>query len=134
MGGRVASILTRVAIVLLLAIAGCGGDGGSTPNVAESEGTVLVQSEKLVAVRDACHVQGVVINGSIRSTFDVTLRWQAFDGTGAVIGTTQTTIPTVVAGEQRPYDATGFASNSKGLVPCSAIVRFERTATLITPH
>jgi len=130
----VASTLMRVAIVLLLAIGGCGGDGGSAPTVSEGEGTVMVQSENLVPVRDACHVQGVVANVSAGSTFDVTLRWQAFDTAAAVLGATQITIPKVVAGEQRPYDATGFASNSRGLVACSAIARFERTATVIAPR
>lgn len=130
-----ASISLRLAVVMLLAtFASCGGGGSTTPTVPEGEGTVLVQSETLVPVTDACHMQGVVANVSERTKFDVTLRWQAFDAAGVILGATQITIPNLLVGEQRPYDASGFASDNRGLVPCSAIARFERTATLITPH
>ncbi len=122
---------------LLLAgfLAGCGDDSSAPPTVPSGSGTVVVQSESLVAVsRDACHVQGVVANVSDSSTFDVTLRWRALDASDKVLGTTRATISRLAPGEQRAYDATGFASNSTGLIPCSAIARFERTDTLITPR
>jgi hypothetical protein len=122
--------------LVALLLAGCGGGGsGAPPTVPEGSGTVEVQSESLVAVsRESCHVQGVVVNVSTDSTFDVTLRWEARDASDRSLGTTRADVPRLTPGESRAYDATGFASNSEGLVQCSAIVRFVRLQTLINPR
>ena len=125
-------VMTGLVVLLL---GGCGGDGGAPPTVPEGSGTVEVQSESLVAVsRESCHVQGVVVNVSTDSTFDVTLRWQALDAADRSLGTTRADVSRLAPGESRAYDATGFASNSEGLVRCSAIARFVRLQTLITPR
>jgi hypothetical protein len=124
--------MTGLVAVLL---AGCGSSGSTTPTVPEGSGTVEVQSETLVAVsRESCHVQGVVVNLSTDSTFDVTLRWEARDASDRSQGTTRADVPRLAPGESRAYDATGFASNSQGLIPCAAIARFVRLQTLITPR
>jgi hypothetical protein len=136
--GHVGATSMRVVMTGLVALllAGCGGGGGgAAPTVPEGSGTVEIQSESLVAVsRESCHVQGVVVNVSTDSTFDVTLRWEARDAADRSRGTTRADVLRLAPGEARAYDATGFASNSQGLVPCSAIARFVRLQTLITPR
>lgn len=134
MGSTSMRVVMTGLVVLLLAACG-GSDSGAPPTVPEGSGTVEVQSESLVAVsRESCHVQGVVVNVSTGSTFDVTLRWQALDASDRSLGTTRADVSRLAPGESRAYDATGFASNSEGLVRCSAIARFVRLQTLITPR
>ena len=121
-----------LALSLVLAgLASCGG--GSSPTAVTDPTVVIVESETLVPVSDACHVQGTVHNTTDGSTFKVVLRWQALDAADKVLGTTRVDIDRLLPGERRPYDATGFASNDQGLVPCSKITRFERLETTITP-
>lgn len=133
MGSTSMRVVMAGLVVVLLAA--CGGGGSAPPTVPEGAATVVVQSESLVAVsRDSCHVQGVLVNTSDSLTFDVTLRWQALDASDRVLGTTRADVSRLAPGESRAYDATGFASNSQGLVRCSAIARFERLQTLITPR
>src|SRR5581483_8015195 len=98
--------------------AGCGGGGGSTPTVPEGEPTVSIDGERLVPVRDACHVQGTVTNLNPTRRLDVTLRYQAVDAAEKLLGTTRTDLTGLAPGEQRSFNATGFAANGRGLVPC----------------
>jgi hypothetical protein len=121
-----------LALSLLLAVlAGCGGS--SSPTAVTDPTAVIVESETLVPVSDACHVQGTVHNTTDLATFKVVLRWQALDAAEKVLGTTRVDLEHLAPGERRPYDATGFASNDHGLVPCSKITRFERLETTVTP-
>ena len=123
-----------VLLGLLIVLAGCGG-GSSSPSEATDPSVVVVESENLASVSsDSCHVQGTVLNGSDTVTFDLTLRWQAFDAADKSLGTTSVRIDRLGPGERRAYDATGFASNDKGLVPCSKIARFERISTTVSVH
>jgi hypothetical protein len=73
-----------------------------------------------------------VLNATAFGTFDLVLRWQAFDATEKSLGTTRVTVDNLRPGERRAYDATGFASNDQGLVRCSRIARFERIQTSAT--
>ncbi len=120
------------ALVLLLAagLAGCGGS--SSPSSPTDEGTIVVESESLVPVAGACHVQGTVLNTSDIVTFNVTIRWQAFDAADKILGTTRVSVNKLKPGERRAYDATGFASNDNGLIPCSRIARFEQISASAT--
>jgi hypothetical protein len=64
----------------------------------------------------------------------VVLRFQSLDANEKVTGTTRANVNGLVPGERRSYNATGFAANEVGLIPCSKIARFERIQTLITPR
>jgi hypothetical protein len=124
--------VSQLVVALGLALlAGCG-DGGSSSTPADPT-AIVVESETLVPVGgDACHVVGTVLNATAFGTFDVVLRWQAFDATEKSLGTTRVTVDNLRPGERRAYDATGFASNDEGLVRCSRIARFERIQTSAT--
>jgi hypothetical protein len=123
----VSQLVTALGLALL---AGCGG-GGSSSTTADPD-VIVVESETLVPVGDACHVGGTVLNATAFGTFDVVLRWQAFDATDNSLGTTRVTLDNLLPGERRVYDATGFASNDQGLVRCSNIARFARIQTTAT--
>lgn len=128
------TVLGRRAVLLVLValVAGCGGSG-SSPSSATDPSVVVIESENLVPVSsDSCHVQGTVFNSSDTVSFDVLLRWQAFDATDKSLGTTRVTIERLKPGERRAYDATGFARNDEGLVSCSKIARFERISTTVS--
>ncbi len=119
---------------LAVALAGCGDDDSSPPTVPEGVGTVVVESEALVPVGNACHVQGTVLNTSDGVTFDVILRFQSFDANERITGSTRANVRRLLPGERRAYNATGFAANEIGLIRCSDIARFERIQTLISPR
>ncbi len=127
---------TAIRLVMALGLAllaGCGGS--SSPTAASDASVVVVESESLVSVSGgACHVQGTLVNTAEVGVFDVVLRWEAFDAAGTSLGTTRVTITALRPGERRTYDATGFAGNSQGLVPCSKIARFDRLETTVTNH
>lgn len=132
MGSTVLGPRRAVLLVLLILLAGCGGSD-SSPSGPADPSVVVVESESLAPVSsDSCHVQGTVLNSSDTVTFDVLLRWQAFDAADKSLGTTRVTIERLKPGERRAYDATGFASNDEGLVPCSRIARFERISTTVS--
>jgi hypothetical protein len=118
---------------LAVALVGCSDDEGSTPTVPEGAGSVVVESEFLVPFDDACHVQGIVFNTSDVVTFDVSLRFQSLDANDRITGTTRANVDNLLPGERRLYNATGFAANDVGLIPCRDIARFERIQTIITP-
>jgi hypothetical protein len=121
--------VSRLGVVLGLALlAGCGGGDSSSSGPADPL-TIVVESEALVPVGSACHVRGTIRNATLLQTFDVILRWEAFDATAKSIGTTRITLENLLPQERRLYDATGFASNDLGLVPCVKIARFERIQT-----
>jgi len=123
--------VSQLVVALGLALlAGCGDDSSST--TPADPNAIIVESEVLFPVRDACHVRGIVRNATAAGTFDVVLRWQAFSATVQSLGTTRVTIDNLRPGERRAYDATGFASNDEGLVRCSRIARFERIETSAT--
>jgi hypothetical protein len=126
----------RLALVLGLAVAlvGCSDDESSPPTVPEGPGSVVVESEFLVPFDEACHVQGTVLNTSDAVSFDVSLRFQSLDANDRVTGTTRANINSLLPGERRSYNATGFAANEVGLIPCRDIARFERIQTIITPN
>ncbi len=123
---------TRLMIPLLLALlAGCGGGKSSSPTAASSD-AVVVESETLVPVSaQICHVRGTVVN-TTDTAIDVSMRWQAFDAADKGIGTTRLQLSAVPPGGRRDFETSGFASNSRGLIGCSAIARFERIATVVT--
>jgi hypothetical protein len=125
----------RLVLVLGLAVAlvGCSDDEGSPPTVPEGAGSVVVESEFLVPFDDACHVQGTVLNTSDVVIFDVSLRFQSLDANDRITGSTRANVDNLLPGERRPYNATGFAANDVGLIPCRDIARFERVQTIITP-
>jgi hypothetical protein len=134
--GRVTSTPRRLILALGLAaaLAGCGDDESTAPTVPEGPGTVVVESEFLVPFDDACHVQGTMLNTSEVVAFDVSLRFQALDANEKIIGTTRANVGNLLPGERRLYNATGFAANDVGLIPCRDIARFERIQTTITPR
>jgi hypothetical protein len=119
---------------LATALAGCGSDSNPRPTVPEGAGSVVVESELLVPVGSACHVQGTVLNSAEIVSFNVSLRFQSFDANDKVTGATRVDINNLLPGERRRYNATGFAANDVGLIPCSKIARFERIETRITPR
>lgn len=123
-----------LALGLAAALAGCSDDESTTPSLPEGPGTVVVESEFLVPFDDACHVQGTVLNTSDLVSFDVSLRFQSLDANEKVTGTTRANVGNLLPGERRLYNATGFASNDTGLIPCRDIARFERIQTIITPR
>jgi len=118
------------AVLGLGLLAGCGG-GGSTPTTADPT-QLIVESETLVPVGSACHVQGTVLNATMLITFNVTLQWRAFDAKNNSLGTTAVALNDLRPGERRPYDATGISANDTGLVQCAKIARFERIMTTAT--
>jgi hypothetical protein len=121
------SVRPLLAVLGLAVLAGCGG-GDSTSTAADPT-TIIVESETLFPVRGACHVRGTVRNVRPVQSFDVILRWEAFDGGAKSLGTTRITLDNVLPGERRLYDASGFASNDEGLVRCAQIARFVRIET-----
>jgi hypothetical protein len=124
-----------LALGLAVGLASCGDDEGTTPTLPEGQGTVVVESEFLVPFdNDACHVQGTVLNTSDFLSFDVAIRFQSIDANERVTGTTRANVSNLLPGERRTYNATGFAANEVGLIPCREIARFERIQTLITPR
>ena len=118
---------------LALALAGCSDDDGRPATLPEGPGTVVVESQFLVPFGDACHVQGTVLNTTENITFDVSLRFQSLDAADKITGSTRANVNNLVPGERRLYNATGFAANEIGLIPCRDISRFERIQTLISP-
>jgi hypothetical protein len=122
------SVSQLMAVLGLALLAACGG-GGSSDTTAADPNIIIVESETLVTVDNACHVRGTVLNAAPVGTFDLVLRWQAFDNGDKTIGTTRVSIDNLLPGERRAYDATGFASNDEGLVPCIKIFRFQRIQT-----
>jgi hypothetical protein len=127
--------LLILALGLAAALAGCGDDESAAPTVPEGPGTVVVESEFLVPFdNDACHVQGTVLNTSENVSFDVSLRFRSLDANDKVTGTTRGNVGNLLPGERRLYNATGFAANDVGLIPCRDIARFERIQTIITPR
>ena len=124
-----------LALGLAVALAACSDDEGTTPSVPEGPGSVVVESEFLVPFdNDACHVQGTVLNTSEVVAFDVSLRFHSLDANDKITGTTRANISNLLPGERRLYNATGFAANDVGLIPCRDIARFERIQTTITPR
>jgi len=124
--------LQLVAAVGLALLAGCGGS--SSPTAAPDPLVVVIESENLIPVKDACHMQGTVVNTGVLLAFDITLRWQAFDAANNSLGTTSVEIDNLLPGERRLYDATGFAGNDTGLIRCAQIARFARIQTTVNVH
>jgi hypothetical protein len=119
-----------VLLVVGAALGGCG-NGSTTPTIDPA--LISIQNERLLAVSPTiCHVQGTVVNMSPDTTLTVIMRWQAFDANDAVIATTRQTLAGIAPGGRVDFETSGFASNDKGLVGCSAIARFERIDTTIT--
>lgn len=130
MGATVVGPRHAVLLSILVLLAGCGGS--SSPSEPTDPSVIVIESESLVPVSsESCHVQGTALNSSDAVTFDVNLRWEAFDAAEKSLGTTAVSLSRLKPGERRAFDATGFASNDRGLVPCSKIARFERVSTSI---
>jgi hypothetical protein len=119
------------ALVGLLA-AGCGGNSSTTPAIDASNISVL--NETLVQAGQACHVRGTVVNLTTDTTLDVGLGYTAFDAADTALGVTHIVVRGLVPSSSANFESTGFASNERGLVACSAITRFERTDTSIVRH
>jgi hypothetical protein len=119
------------ALVGLLA-AGCGGSSSTAPTIDASNISVL--NETLVPVGQACHVRGTVVNMTTDTTLDVGLGYQAFDAGDTALALTHIVVRGLAPSSSADFESTGFASNDRGLVACSAITRFERTETSIVRH
>ena len=119
-----------MAVASAMAAALLAGCGGSSSNpVIDPATTVVVSNEALVRVSsNICHVAG---NISSIATFriDVTLKWQAFDATGAVVGTLTLNVNDLNPGESRIFVSTGFINGDQGLIDCSKVVSFTRNET-----
>src|SRR5262249_1720156 len=105
-----------------------------SPTAASDPTVVVIESENLVPVQDACHMQGTVLNTAAIGAFDVTLQWQAFDNANNSIGSTTAFISDLLPRQRRADDATGFASNDPGLIQCAQISRFARIGTTVNIH
>lgn len=118
-----------LATALALLLAGCGGSSSPTTASVDDPATVVsIQNETLLPVSSrSCHVRGTVENITPDRTVDLTMHWQALDSSGNVIGRTALTVSGLLPGEVRTFEASGFFKN--GLIPCSSISTFERSAT-----
>jgi len=120
----------RLAVVLVVGVlTGCG----SNPSPTLDSSAVVVAGENLVPVSvQICHVRGTILNAKTDSGVTIFMRWQAYDAGGNVIATTALTVANVPALGQVSFESTGFASSDR-LIGCSAIVRFNRIETTVSP-
>jgi len=111
-----------VVLGLTLLLLGCGG--GSSDSTGPSASDIIIESETLVPSPISsrfCVVRTSLFNTS-RRTYNVTLRWRAFNGAGEQFAEALDFI-----GGAAPNARTVSLSASFGTtVPCSAIARFER--------
>ncbi len=126
-----ARCLTLGMVVLLVALAGCGG-GPAGPSSA----SVVVEREVLEVLPGSppsCVVRYTVLN---REDFRVNLAmvWRAYDARDAVLEDALTAI-TLDGGQRRSDRSSNFLKDfdRQQSPPCSAIARFERTLTSVTP-
>jgi hypothetical protein len=118
-------------VVLLLA--GCGSD--SSPAAPSALEGISIIGETLVPAGDQiCHVRGTIVNDRGDVTVDIIMRWRALDGSANEIATTKLRVLNVGPGTRQDFESTGFASNSRGLIGCADIIRFERFETTISTH
>ncbi|HEV8672615.1 MAG TPA: FxLYD domain-containing protein [Methylomirabilota bacterium] len=129
---RITSGCLTAALVGLL-LAGCGSSSSSSGPTIDAA-NVDIQNETLVPAGQACHVRGTAVNATADTTVEVAMRWQAFDAADRAIGTTKFIIPQLPPGGRQDFESTGFASNDRGLIPCSAVTRFERIETTVNSH
>jgi hypothetical protein len=124
-----------VSLLLLAALAGCGGHGGTTSSGAFE---VVITDEDLQAVTgNRCGVEGNATNaGNVRARVELT--YEALDAMGAVIGTSTGSFEVAPFSNFRfgpsRLNTTGQPSSGTfdAAISCADIARFRRTRTRVT--
>jgi hypothetical protein len=121
--GRMGRRAALVVVSCGLALGSCNDSTGPDLSVEVFDADSLAATGSSASVC-CCRVGGEVLNQS-SVPVNVTLRWRAYDASGADVGSGATAfIKSIPPGERKPIEPTGAF-----LVACASISRYERTRT-----